>query len=277
MNYKIVTDSSSNIFELSGVDYACVPLKIRAGEKEYVDAPDLDAAAMMEELKTVTGRTSSSCPNTHEWLQAFEGADCVFAIAITSKLSGSWSAAMQAREEYIAAHPHAKVCVIDSLSAGPELQVLAERLRDRILAGDSFEEIERMITAYQQHTHVAFTLKSLANLARNGRVSPAVAKIAGVLGIYVVGKAKEGELDATHKCRGEKKLLKTLVEDMHEAGYGGGKVRIAHCLNLAGAEQLKAMLLAQYPDADIEIDVCKGLCSYYAEIGGMIVGFEDAL
>ena len=275
MNYKIVTDSSSNMFEFSGVPYLSVPMKIVTSEKEYVDTPELDVNSMVEDLKTVTGRTGSSCPNTHEWIEAFGDADGVFAITITSKLSGSYSSAVQAGEEYASARPGAKVCVIDSLSTGPEMGLLVEKLRELILYGLSFEEIESAIREYQQHTHLSFSLKSLTNLARNGRVSPAVAKIAGVLGIYVVGKAADGVLDATHKCRGEKKVLRTLIDDMKAAGYHGGKVRIAHCLNEEAAAQLRAALTEQYPGCDIEIGVCGGLCSYYAEIGGMLVGFES--
>lgn len=277
MNYKIVTDSSSNLFHLSAVPYACVPMKIVTSAKEYVDTPELNVDGMVEDLKTVTGRTGSSCPNTHEWIEAFGDADCVFAITITSKLSGSYSSACQAAEEYMSTHAGAKVCVLDSLSAGPELQVVAEKLCERILAGDTFETIEQDIRAYMEHTHLSFSLKSLTNLARNGRVSPAVAKIAGVLGIYVVGKATDGTLDPTHKCRGEKRALRTLQDDLKNAGYQGGKVRIAHCQNPEAAEQFRSALLAEFPDADIQVDVCKGLCSYYAEVGGMLVGFEDAL
>lgn len=276
MNFKIVTDSSSNIFHIADVPYACVPMKIITSEKEYVDTPELDVTGMVEDLKTVSGRTGSSCPNTHEWIEAFGEADCIFAITITSKLSGSYSSAMQAREEYIAAHPGAKVCIIDSLSAGPELQLIVEKLREMILAGSTFEEIEPVIMAYSQSTRLSFSLKSLTNLARNGRVSPAVAKITGILGIYVVGRAHEGVLDPTHKCRGEKKVLRTLIEDMQAEGYNGGKVRIAHCLNPNAAAQLSSMLLEIYPDCDIQIDDCKGLCSYYAEIGGLLIGYEGA-
>lgn len=275
MNYKIVSDSSSNLFQLDDVPYTCVPMKVVTREKEYVDTTELDVLGMVEDLKTVTGRTGSSCPNTHEWIEAFGDADCVFGITITSKLSGSYSSAVQAGEEYMSTHPGAKVCILDSLSAGPELQLVVEKLREYILSGMSFEDIEQSIRAYMNHTHLVFSLKSLTNLARNGRVSPAVAKIAGVLGIYLVGRATDGTLDPTHKCRGEKKVLKTLVEDLKAAGYCGGKVRIAHCLNPEAAAQFKAALTEQYPDGDIQIDVCKGLCSYYAEIGGLLVGFES--
>ena len=277
MQYKIVADSSSNIRTFDGVDFAGVPLKIITKEKEYIDTPDLDLEQMVADLKAYKGTSGTSCPNVFEWLESFGDADCVFAIAITSNLSGSCNAARQAAEEYMAANPGKKVCVFDSLSAGPELRLIAEKVRDGILAGKRFEEIETETRKYMEHTHLLFTLRSVENLARNGRVSPAVAKIAGVLGLVVVGKASdEGTLQQMHKCRGEKRAIETLYKEMKEHGYDGGKVRIGHNFNLAAAQQLESTIRAEYPQADVQIEMSAGLCMFYAEIGGMMVGYEDA-
>ena len=275
MQYKIVADSSSNIRTFDGVDFAGVPLKIITKEKEYIDTPDLDLEQMVADLKAYKGTSGTSCPNVYEWMEAFGDADCVFAIAITSNLSGSCNAARQAAEDYMAANPGKKVCVLDSLSAGPELQLTVELLRDLILAGEEFEAIEQKARAYMEKTHLAFSLQSLANLARNGRVSPAVAKIASVLGICIVGKASDvGTLEPLHKCRGEKSALKTMYKSMKEMGFAGGKVRISHCLNEKGAQMVVDMIRADFPNADVVVDCAKGLVCYYAEKGGMLIGFE---
>ena len=50
MNFRIVTDSSSNVLSRPGEDYACVPLKVVA-EQEYADVPGLNVAQMVEDLK----------------------------------------------------------------------------------------------------------------------------------------------------------------------------------------------------------------------------------
>lgn len=278
MQYRIVADSSANVFSLQDVDFASVPLKIITQDKEYVDTPELDVARMVEELRAYKGKSGTSCPNVHDWLTAFGEADCVFAVAITSNLSGSCNAARHAAQEYMREHPGRKVCVLDSLSAGPELRLIAEKLREGVLAGDSFETIEKNTRAYMTHTHLGFILQSLNNLARNGRVSPAVAKIAGVLGICVVGRASDvGTLQQEHKCRGEKRSLDTLYADMKGTGYAGGKVRIAHCMNISAAQQMEALVRADFPDADVEIEQCTALCSFYAEQDGLLVGYEDSV
>ena len=275
MKYKIVADSSANLFDLSDIPFSYAPLKIITSEKEYVDTPELDLRMMTDDLLTVKGKTGTSCPNVHEWLEAFEGAENIFVVTITSNLSGSYAAAMQAKDEYMSTHPGTKVCVIDSLSAGPEMAMLVEKLRECILKDMSFEEIETAIREYLKQTHLLFSLQSLVNLARNGRVSPAVAKVAGILGIRVVGKASDvGTLEPMHKCRGEKKALESILDEMKAHGFTGTRVRISHCFNLASATQLKNMILAKFPDSDIIISECTALCSYYAEKGGLLVGFE---
>ena len=121
-------------------------------------------------------------------------------------------------------HPDARVCVLDTLSVGPESHLIIDKLRELILQGLPFEEIEAQIREYMKKTHLLFSLESLENLARNGRTSPAVAKLVGVLGIRIVGKASdEGTLQPLHKCRGEKRALATIVDEMKKHGYCGGK------------------------------------------------------
>ena len=276
MKFKIVSDSSSNVFTFSGVAYETVPLKIITTEREYVDNQEFDVAAMVRDLRTVKGRTGTSCPNIYEWKRAMSEADAVFAITMTSNLSGTYAAAMQAKAELLAEHPEKKICVLDSLSTGPEMQLVIEKLAALIAAEKDFEEIECEIKEYMTHTHLIFCLESMANLARNGRVNPVVAKVAGVLGVRIVGVASErGTLELLHKPRGGEKALVTIVDVMKSYGYRGGAVRLAHCGNEAAAAKLAVKIRALYPDAQIKIIPTTALCSFYAEEGGLMIGYED--
>ena len=174
--------------KLAHIPFAAAPLKIIAGEREFVDDEALDLEAMVDYFSTYKGRSQTSCPNPDDWLCAFGDADEVYCVAITSGLSGSYNAACIAREMYLEAHPERKVYVIDSLSAGPELTLIAEKLEQLLLEGMSFEEICAYMPGYLQQTGLLFSLESLNNFAANGRVSPAVAKLAGVLGIRTWAK-----------------------------------------------------------------------------------------
>lgn len=274
---KIISDSSSNIFEIASAAYASVPLRIHAGEQEYIDAPAMDVDAMVEALRHHKGRSGTSCPNIFDWTQAFGDAENIYCVTISSSLSGSYSAAMQAAEEYMKQHPERRVAVFDSLSTGPEMQLLIEKIDELLQSGMDFDAIVDEIHQYQQHCHILFCLQSLLNLSRNGRVSHAVAKIAGVLGIRIIGKgSEEGTLETLHKSRGERKALDTLYSEIISGGFQGGKLRIAHCQNLESAEALKALVLSSHPESDVAILPCAGLCSFYAERGRLIVAYEGA-
>ena len=275
MNTKIVVDSAASLYALQGVDFECVPLKIITDDAEYVDNGTLDAVGMAQTLRTYKGKTSTSCPNVSDWLAAYEGADEVYAITITGTLSGSYNAAQLAAEEYQQENPGKRVFVLDSLSTGPEQCLLAEHLRDLLVEGKAFDEVCEEMLRYHKHTHLLFSLESLANLARNGRVKPAVAAVARMLGIRVIGQASEtGELDVLCKTRGEHGALERIVLELKEHGYTNGKVHISHCGNPAAAERLKHMVQAVFEGARVDVSECGGLCSYYAELGGLLVGYE---
>ncbi len=275
MKRIIVADSSADLHSLKEVPFASAPLIIHTTEKSYLDNEKLDVVEMVEDLLRYKGKTSSACPGLGDWLNAFSDAEEVFCLTITSRLSGAYNSACLAKEEYEQQHPGRRVHVIDSLSTGPEMQLLAEKIEELTIEGKSFEQVIQEIEAYSKRTNLLFMLESLKNLANNGRVSHAVAKITGILGIRLVGKALDGRLEPLDKCRGAKKALQTLVERMKELGYKGGKVSVAHCLNLEAAQELIAMLKQEFQNIRAEIHTTGGLCSYYAEKGGLLIGFES--
>ena len=277
MKSKIVMDSAGDLKELSGVDYANVPLKILAGDHEFVDSDEATVDEMIDFLKTYKGSASTACPGVGEYMDAFGDAEEVYCVTITSGLSGSYNAASAAAREYQEAHPDRKIHVFDSLSAGPEMLLLTEKIRELIQQGIPHEKLVEKVKEYQQRTRLAFSLESLRNLANNGRVPTVVAKAVGILGIRLLGKASdEGTLQPTGKARGEKKVVPEMLKFLKEMGYAGGKLRIAHCRNEKAAGELKAALLEQFKNADISIGKTGALCSFYAEEGGMLVGFETA-
>lgn len=272
---KIVADSSANVISLDTANFSSAPLKVITDEREFVDDINTSTDEMIQYFETYKGKSKTSCPNPADWLEAFGDADDIFCVTITSGLSGSYNAACIAKQMYESEYEGKRVQVIDSLSAGPELRLIIEKLQELIAAGKPYEEICSEIQHYMRCTGLLFMLESLKNFAANGRVSPAVAKIVGILGIRIVGKASEqGTLEPMNKCRGESRSLETILSRLKEYGLSEGKVRIDHCENFAAANRLKDLICKHIPDAKVEIGKCRVLCSYYAEKGGLLVGFE---
>lgn len=277
MIFRIVSDSSSDLYNLSDVEYVSVPLKIITDEKEYIDTPELDVDGMTNDLLKYKGTSRSSCPNMEDWKSAFEGADGVFCVSITRNLSGSYNSAKLAVKEFLEENPDKKAFVADTLTAGPECALIVEKLRELILSGLDFEEIKEELIAYQKTTHLLFALESMRNLANNGRISHAAAKMAGLLGIRAVGKADmNGTLEMVSKVRGADKTVEEVFAKMKEHGYSGKTVRIHHCQNPEISNSLKEKILSEFPSAKVTVGTTAALCSFYAERGGFLVGYEGA-
>lgn len=272
---QIVTDSSSDIKKLDTVGFSIAPLKITCGNTDYIDDENLDVENMVNTLAENNQTSSTACPSPADWQLAFNNAEYVFCISITSQLSGSYNSASIAAKNYEEEFPQRKVFVIDSLSTGPEMVLIAEKIEEYVISGLSFEEVCENIKVYMSKTRLIFMLESMKNLANNGRVKHIVAKAVGLLGIRIVGKASdEGTLEILDKHRGEKRALSAIARDMKNMGYKNGKLKIGHCLNEEAAFALKENIEKLFGHIEADIYPLGGLTSYYAEKGGLILGFE---
>ena len=272
---RLVADSSSDVLTLERAEYNSAPLKIIASTREFVDDEELDVDEMVDFIGAYKGKSRTSCPNTADWLKAFGDADDVICVTITSGLSGSYNSACTAKQIYEAEHEGRRVFVLDSLSTGPEITLVLEKLETLISEGKDFDTIVGEIKKYHEGTGLLFILRSLRTLANNGRVSPIVAKIVDIAGICIVGKASDvGTLETMHKCRGEARAIATLVSELEKNGLCRGRVSIGHCKNESAAEAVKNKILEKFSEVKVEIHKLRGLCSFYAERGGLLVGYE---
>ena len=276
MSYLIVSDSSSNLMKLAGKAYKTVPLHIILGETDWPDSPDTDLRLFDEALDSFKGKTASSCPSPNEWLEAFGDAETVFCFTISNGLSGSYNSAVSAKHQYEEHHPDRKVYVLDSLATGPRMVLMINYLIDQIEKGADYETAFYQTIEYRDKTGLLFTLESIKMLAGAGRVSPLIAKAVGILDMRLVGEASEvGKIRLIGKYRGYKKSLIGTFTQMLKMNYNGGRVVISHNRNERAANELAQMIREKFGNVCIDIHRTTVLCSYYAEKGGYIVGFEQ--
>lgn len=274
VKYQIVSDSASDLLELADINFSTVPLHIVVDGTDFADDARLSVPNLLDKLRNGKSSTTA-CPSPDDWITAFHDADRVFCVTITSGLSGSYNSAVIAKDIYEEKHPDRKVYIIDSLATGSKMVMLCEKLRELILAGHDAEEIYRQIKEYNEHCFLYFALASLDNLAKNGRVSPILAKGIKILGIRIVGTAStEGMLEPLSKCRGDRRSIPAIIEFMKEKGYQGGRVVITHNGNHEAAMELKRQLKTTFGTRNGEIHRTRGLCSYYAEPGSIMLAFD---
>ena len=273
---RLIVDSSVNQNSNPAHNLYIVPLTISFGGQDFRDDENLNIPDFLEKMEANQESGKTTCPSIQEWLDALENSKNAIIVTMTSGLSGTYASALQARDIYLENNPDSKVIVVDTRSAGPEMAILLQEIEKLLNSDIRWVDLEEKIAEAKTQTHLLFILQSLHNLSLNGRVSPAVAKLAGMLHIDIVGTAsKEGKLEPLGKARGMKRAMREIIKQIKERKYQGGNMIIDYCENKDEAETLKEKILAEFPDSQIELRPKHGLCSFYAEKGGLMVGFHE--
>lgn len=279
MTWKIVADSGCDYrtIENLAVDtlFESVPLTIQVGNEIFIDNAQLNIDNMMEKMYTTSSASKSACPSPDDYMKAFDGASNIFVVTITGTLSGSYNSAQVAKRLYLEDHPDVNIHIIDTLSAGGENDLIIKKLNLLIGQGLSYEEVIKEITTYQTKTKLLFVLAKVDNLVKNGRLSKLLGAVVGLLNIRMVGEAsQDGKLELLQKARGAKKSLVAAFDELIKEGYAGGQIIIAHRNNPKFCQQFSKMVRKRFPQAVIEVIPTSGLCSFYAEENGLLMGYE---
>lgn len=279
MTWKIVSDSGCDLKQLpidtEKLTFVRVPLTFKVGERHFIDDDHLIIDEMVDCFEKTDVAATSSCPNPDAYLKAFEGSENIFVVTVTSKLSGSYNSAQLAKNIYLEHHPEANIHVIDSLSAGGEMDLIVLKLQELIVQRTPFQEIVNAITTYQNNTKLIIILEKVDNLVKNGRLNKFLGKMIGLLNIRLIAKAdSEGAIALLQKVKGPKKMIVTAYSELQKAGYNGGRVVIAHCQNKLVSKQLAEKIYQDFPEASISIVPASGVCSFYIEKSGILIGYE---
>ena len=184
MKWKIIADSGCDYRSLDNLapdtEFVSVPLTIQVGETIYWDDAQLNIDQMMEEMYATTTASKSACPNPDDYMKAFEGADHIVVITITGTLSGSYNSAEIAKKIYLEEHPDTRIHVIDSLSAGGEVDLIVRKLNQLVAEGLDFDQVVDAITDYKSKTKLLFVLAKVNNLVKNGRLSKLIGTVVGL-------------------------------------------------------------------------------------------------
>jgi len=277
MSWHIVSDTSCDLFTLEGVTdiaFSTVPFTIRVGDTEYIDDDNISVEEMLTANETHSESAQTACPSPEDWRVCFEKPGSVIAFTISSALSGSYNSACTAKTMVLEEDPEKEIIVIDSKATGPETVLIIRKACELIHQGKDAREIERELNETARKTHIVFALCSYRNLIKAGRVNRLIGFIAGHLGFWGIGiGSEEGEIDIRGKARGQKGMIRFLLEEIQKVGLAGKSIVISHCQNEEAAGELKKRLTEAFRDITVTILPTRGLDSYYAERHGLIVGF----
>lgn len=277
MSIKKIADSGCDLTEDMKRDknIKLVPLSLHLKDKTFVDDENLQIKEYIKEMAACEEPPKTSCPSPEDYMKHYEGRESIFVVTLSSHLSGSHNSALLGKNIFLEEAQDKFIHVFDSLSASVGETLIVRKINELSKLNLSELDIVDKVSNYIKEMKTFFLLESLDHLAKAGRISPIVAKVASVLSIKPIMCGDDGHIKLTEKVRGYKKAFLRLVDTIGEKGKNLEEkvLGIAHCNCIDRAIQFKEEVLKRYNFKDIIIVEMGGLSSTYADDGGIVIAF----
>lgn len=276
MSYKIIIDSCGEFIEKWKEDprFESVPLTLNVGGETIIDDDSFDQISFIKKVAACPECPKSACPSPERYMKAYDcEADHVYAVTLSSELSGSYNSAVLGKNLFLEEKPEKKVHVFNSRSASVGETLIGMKIQECEEMGFSFEETVEKVEVYIEEQHTFFVLDDLETLRKNGRLSKMKSLVASALKIKpVMGSTPEGTICQLDQARGINKAMVKMVQHIVEkAENSQDKVlAISHCNCKDRAELLKNALLEKIDVKEVVILDTAGVSTMYANNGGVI-------
>jgi len=212
---KIVTDSTADIPSALAKELGItvVPLYVRFGDETYRDRVDITEDEFYQRLMNDPVHPSTSQPTPQDFANVYrelsQQADGVVSIHISSKLSGTFNSALQAKELVAKECP---VEVVDSEMVSMGLGLLAIEAATFVNSGKGLQQVVEEVKKLISSTHVWALFDTLKYLALGGRIGKAKALLGSVLNVKPVLAVKDGEMAPSSQARTRAKGIGMLCD-----------------------------------------------------------------
>lgn len=278
MSIKIITDSSCDLPPelIKEHDITVVPLSVSFENGEtFIEGVDITPEQFWERLAVSGELPKTSRPSPDSFATAFRESlkhySSVIFLGISSAISGTFESAQLAARS-VAGDIH----LIDSLTGSLGLGVLAVRASEIVRSGANIQSSVKKITEYRDGMHTLFTMDSLENLIKGGRLGRLPGFVGTFLDIKPIGKATDkGRIDVLERVRGRNKSLKRLIGLMEEMGSNLQEkiVGISHLDCFQEAQRLKETVEDKIKPRQVILGKIGTTMGTYAGKGGIILSF----
>lgn len=277
MSFKIIMDSCGEMTSEMKQDerFEAVALTLTVGGEDIIDDESFEQSSFLKKVADCPECPKSACPSPERYMKGFEAeADHLYAVTLSSELSGSYNSAVLGKELILEKHPAKKIHVFNSKSASVGETLIALKIQECEEAGMEFEQVVETVEVYIETQHTYFVLENLETLRKNGRLSRVKALVASALKIKpVMGSTPEGTICQLDQARGINKALVKMVD--HVVGdlmdSSERVLAISHCNCPDRAQLVKAAILDRISVKRVEVLDTAGVSSMYANDGGIIV------
>lgn len=217
MNIQIITDSSSDITDITREDLTVLPMKITFDEDEYLDGVNLSHQEFYEKLVECDALPTTSQIPPYEFEEAIRKATgdggAAIIITLSGKLSGTYQSACIAAQEF-----EGRAFVVDSENATVGERALVEYALQLKDAGMEARAIAEKLEEDKKKIRLIALLDTLEYLKKGGRISKTAALAGNVLSIKPVVGVVDGEVVMLGKARGSRQGNNLLAQHIQTSG-----------------------------------------------------------
>ena len=276
MSYKIVVDSCCELPENYKNDsrFQIVPLGLEVGDYIIQDDENFNQKEFLSKVADYPLCPKSSCPSPEKYREAYhDEAEEIYAVTLSSHLSGSYNSAELGRSLYGEKYGEKKIHVVDSESASCGETQLVEKIIACKEAGLGFEETVKAVETFKRQMRTYFVLDNLETLRKNGRLSSVKAFVASTLNIKPVMVGNLGVIEQKGQAIGINKALAKMADcivgDVEKPEER--TLMITHCNCPERAEFMRGLMEKRASYKRVLIMDTAGVSSMYANDGGVIV------
>lgn len=277
MSYKIIVDSCGELPERLKKDghFQTVSLEIFVDDYHIVDDETFDQAEFLRRVRESPNCPKSTCPSPEQYVKAYDcGAEHVYAVTLSSQLSGSCNSAQLGKKLYLEEKGKKQIHVFDSKSASIGQTLIAMKIQEYEEQGAAFEEIITKVEAFIEDMNTSFVLETLETLRKNGRLSNIKAFVAGALNIKpVMGATPEGTICQLGQARGMANAVDKMIADLLKKTKNSQEkiFAISHCNAPKRAQEAAEKVKKLGNFKEVFIMDTAGISSMYASDGGIIM------
>ena len=204
-----------------------------------------------------------------------EGYTRVIGLALSSQLSGTYSAFVTTAEDYadkIESHH------FDSLTAAIVEEKIVKDMLPLIENEASIDEIAAIVKHHQEKSHLYVVVETLTNLRKGGRLTASSALLGTLLNVKpLLTISSEGKLVVHEKVRTSKRVAERIVKIALDA-IEEYQEKISFTLlytdstSIKTVESIKERIQAQYPNVPVLITIVSPVISTHIGKGAYGIG-----
>lgn len=235
---KIITDSACDldIEYLESINVHMIPMTVHFENETFYDRTTIKPGDFYDKLKKYDELPKTSQINPAAFVDEFtkflnQGYH-IISICFSSGLSGTYQSACIAKDML----GKGDIDVIDSKAASVGFGLIVREAALMANEGKSREDIIERIEYMRDRMEHIFAVGSLEMLKRGGRISTAQAVVGKLLNVKPILQIENGFIIPYDKVRGEKGIIKKMIETMKDRGHELENQVIG--LNFAGNTEL---------------------------------------